>query len=576
MLRLWLSALVFSFLMSGSALAQQMQVFVQLEPLAYPPSLNNLSVDVYLDRDSSGESIPVYTPGESLRIYARPSESSYLYIFNINSRGEVAQIFPNNYDQDNFISAQQVLTLPRGAYQLSVGGPGGLDYVVAIASRRKLDGRRISFSEMNFQAGSYASASYWASDALRFQIVASANYGPTMTPGHNSGITDLHSPLASPLQAVVSDLTSSQSYYSTPSPHTQDLNPQRSLDQNLNQMTPQQGIPSPGSVNEQSLNPQSQAQPATPQPAASSQTAQTSPSTSSSNNSNTNYSVNVAPNPAAVTAPAVSSQAPSQSQAQNSSTSSPITSPSHLTGVVGQQVNPSSTTAPSNPTPSTAIPSATSAPTSSATASSNPATGPTPVPSPTVTPTPTATVPITPATTPATTPSVTVSPNNAASTSTNSATSTTQPPSSYLPSRQVQSPASSSASTALGDGKSADKTPLEKWQAAKLSNYSFIFQQNCYCSEEYLEKMYVIVRNGKVSIVTYADSSQPVPDYVFQSVLSLGNLMDSAADVQQKGVGHVEGEFDRDYGFPKSLFIDYNASQNGDEVAYVISFFRVE
>lgn len=101
-------------------------------------------VEVWVDRDASGEGVPSYSIGESIRIGVRVAEDSYVYLFSVRSTGEIQQILPNLEDsasENNFMQAGETRTFPpQGArYVFTVGGPTGLDRVIAVASRQRLD-----------------------------------------------------------------------------------------------------------------------------------------------------------------------------------------------------------------------------------------------------------------------------------------------------------------------------------------------------------------------------------------------------------------------------------------------------
>jgi len=113
-------------------------------------------VEVFVDKDPSGEGTPSYEPGESIQIGVRVSEDAYVYLFNVESDGNIQQILPNNYDssgQDNYLRAGQTKYFPpEGAtYQFEVDGPEGLDKVIAVASREPLDTSQLAdFEESGF------------------------------------------------------------------------------------------------------------------------------------------------------------------------------------------------------------------------------------------------------------------------------------------------------------------------------------------------------------------------------------------------------------------------------------------
>jgi hypothetical protein len=102
------------------------------------------SVEVFTDKDPSGNGTPSYNIGDRISIGVRVSEAAYVYVFNVRSTGAVDQILPNRYDadgQNNYLQAGQTKYFPpQGArYAFNVDGPNGLDKVIAVASRTQLD-----------------------------------------------------------------------------------------------------------------------------------------------------------------------------------------------------------------------------------------------------------------------------------------------------------------------------------------------------------------------------------------------------------------------------------------------------
>ena len=105
-------------------------------------------VDVWVDKDPTGDGAPVYQVGEEIRISVRVGESAYVYLFNVRSDGQIQQILPNRFDEagrDNFLRAGETRTFPpRGAgYVFNVAPPRGLDKVIALASKRELSTREL-------------------------------------------------------------------------------------------------------------------------------------------------------------------------------------------------------------------------------------------------------------------------------------------------------------------------------------------------------------------------------------------------------------------------------------------------
>lgn len=101
----------------------------------------SFGVDVWLDRDTSGDGSPEYQVGERVDISVRVDEASFVYLFDVRPNGEITQIFPNRYDSDNYLRAGEVRTFPpSGArYVFNIAPPRGLSKVIAVASKTELN-----------------------------------------------------------------------------------------------------------------------------------------------------------------------------------------------------------------------------------------------------------------------------------------------------------------------------------------------------------------------------------------------------------------------------------------------------
>src|SRR5688572_24976667 len=84
------------------------QVVVSPQAIVVNPR-PSFGVDVWLDRDTSGDGSPSYSVGEEIRISVRAAEASYVYIFDVKPSGEITQIFPNRFDSQNRLSAGQTV-----------------------------------------------------------------------------------------------------------------------------------------------------------------------------------------------------------------------------------------------------------------------------------------------------------------------------------------------------------------------------------------------------------------------------------------------------------------------------------
>jgi len=92
----------------------------------------SFKIDVWVDK---GEEATYYV-GEKLIVYFKSNRDCYLTLFDFTPEGEVQQIFPNYWHQDNFIRAGKIYQIPapEDCFEFTVKGPPGEEIIKAIAT----------------------------------------------------------------------------------------------------------------------------------------------------------------------------------------------------------------------------------------------------------------------------------------------------------------------------------------------------------------------------------------------------------------------------------------------------------
>ena len=93
-----------------------------------PPQGGDFSASLSVEKQS-------YDIGEPITINFRVSRDAYVFIFSKDPTGVEQQIFPNFYDQSNFVRANRTRAIPDGGYSLQVTGPGGRNEITLVAVR---------------------------------------------------------------------------------------------------------------------------------------------------------------------------------------------------------------------------------------------------------------------------------------------------------------------------------------------------------------------------------------------------------------------------------------------------------
>lgn len=121
MRNMWILALV---------LALGVAAVGQVEPLGIvvEPPVGDLTVSISTDK-------PAYAVGEAVRITFTINRAAYIYIWDIMPDGNVQQIFPNQYDPQNYFQAgTHSIPTPGKSYRLTVAPPLGTEWLQIMAS----------------------------------------------------------------------------------------------------------------------------------------------------------------------------------------------------------------------------------------------------------------------------------------------------------------------------------------------------------------------------------------------------------------------------------------------------------
>ena len=91
-----------------------------------------LKISTTLDRPDR-----TYKHGDNLSLMVETTEDAYIWVLDTGTSGKVHQLFPNEYEPDNFLRAGMPIAIPRpdSDYQLAVTHPKGTELLTVIASR---------------------------------------------------------------------------------------------------------------------------------------------------------------------------------------------------------------------------------------------------------------------------------------------------------------------------------------------------------------------------------------------------------------------------------------------------------
>jgi hypothetical protein len=119
----------------------------------------------------------------------------------------------------------------------------------------------------------------------------------------------------------------------------------------------------------------------------------------------------------------------------------------------------------------------------------------------------------------------------------------------------------------------------QRWERASISDYELRYRRVCDCHPEQTADTIVTVRHGGVTAVRYAREDYiediPVPAerlQWFRAVDDFFSLIETASAREAL----VRASFDQEYGYPATIFIDYDPDLVGDELDIRVTAFHPE
>jgi hypothetical protein len=116
-----------------------------------------------------------------------------------------------------------------------------------------------------------------------------------------------------------------------------------------------------------------------------------------------------------------------------------------------------------------------------------------------------------------------------------------------------------------------DKTsianPQERWKAYAIHDYTITQSLNCFCFNGGVD-VKVEVRNDSVIRVRNAMTDSVFSKETFQRYKSVNDLFTFMGTIDTTKVAQYIFEYDSTYGFPKNIYVDYNAQIADEEMGY--------
>ncbi len=107
-----------------------------------------------------------------------------------------------------------------------------------------------------------------------------------------------------------------------------------------------------------------------------------------------------------------------------------------------------------------------------------------------------------------------------------------------------------------------------RWESFNPENYSFQFNWQCFCIQEFVARVTVTVRNGAVTEVIRVEDGQPVSEQFSDDFVTVDALFDRIQEAIDQGAASIRAQFDPASGLPEEVFIDRNFMIADEEIGW--------
>ncbi|MEZ5538209.1 MAG: DUF6174 domain-containing protein [Thiolinea sp.] len=115
---------------------------------------------------------------------------------------------------------------------------------------------------------------------------------------------------------------------------------------------------------------------------------------------------------------------------------------------------------------------------------------------------------------------------------------------------------------------------LQKWQSFTGGPDEFVSyttQQSCFCPQDFTRPINITESNGQITSAVYADTNEQVPDNVRDSLQTVDQRFEQLQNAYENGAATINVQYDPQFGYPTSVFIDQSQMIADEEVSYTIS-----
>ncbi len=130
--------------------------------------------------------------------------------------------------------------------------------------------------------------------------------------------------------------------------------------------------------------------------------------------------------------------------------------------------------------------------------------------------------------------------------------------------------------TADDPGPSHDLSEAKaRWKAARIDSYEIVFRWSCYCIDEYVAPVRLLIIGDELVGGRYVEDDIQLATEDLDRYRTIDGLFDFIDDAISRDAHEVRTAFDSVYGFPSNVWVDYNERTADEEKGFFISSFAI-
>lgn len=110
------------------------------------------------------------------------------------------------------------------------------------------------------------------------------------------------------------------------------------------------------------------------------------------------------------------------------------------------------------------------------------------------------------------------------------------------------------------------------WNDSGITSYQYTYRRLCFCLPQ--EDIVVVVVSAAVTEAYYTPSGTVLANEDLESLFTIEELFDLIQEAIDSKVARLDVVYNKDYGYPEDIYIDWDEHMADEEIRYVVLDFQ--